>query len=135
MACDPLDDAAKHEALLSPLDLDAEPPESFHVTFETTKGNFTVLFERNLAPLGVKRVYNLVANGFYDGARFYRVLKNWVPVWGLARPGGFGCVRLHPRRSRRDSRERRGSGVERQGCCVVLLCDGRGERPVGEPYD
>ena len=83
MACDPLDDAAKHEALLSPLDLDAEPPESFHVTFETTKGNFTVLFERNLAPLGVKRVYNLVANGFYDGARFYRVLKNWV-VSGLA---------------------------------------------------
>ena len=76
MACDPLDDAAKHEALLSPLDLDAEPPESFHVTFETTKGNFTVLFERNLAPLGVKRVYNLVANGFYDGARFYRVLKS-----------------------------------------------------------
>ena len=41
MACDPRDDAAKHEALLSPLDLDAEPPESFHVTFETTKGNFT----------------------------------------------------------------------------------------------
>ena len=78
MACDPLDDAAKHEALLSPLDLDAEPPESFHVTFETTKGNFTVLFERNLAPLGVKRLYNLVANKFYDGARFYRVLKNWV---------------------------------------------------------
>ena len=84
MACDPLDDAAKHEALLSPLDLDAEPPESFHVTFETTKGNFTVLFERNLAPLGVKRLYNLVANKFYDGARFYRVLKNWVCQFGVS---------------------------------------------------
>lgn len=52
----------------------SEPaPETFRVSFETSAGSFTVEFERALSPLAVDRVYQLAREGFWEGARIYRV--------------------------------------------------------------
>lgn len=61
----------------------AAAPDSFLVRFETTRGDFTVLARRHWAPLGVDRFHYLVRNGFYDEARFFRVLPNFVAQFGI----------------------------------------------------
>jgi len=70
-------------ALLEPEKLNEQAPEVFKVTFETTKGNFVVEVHREWAPLGVDRFYNLVKNGFYDNAKFFRVVPNFVVQFGI----------------------------------------------------
>lgn len=59
-------------------------PDSFLVRFETSKGTFDVMAHKQWAPIGVDRLYSLVGNGYFDDARFYRVVKDWVAQWGLA---------------------------------------------------
>ena len=39
---------------------------------------------RAWAPNGADRFYNLVKSGFYDGQRFFRVVKGFVVQWGIA---------------------------------------------------
>jgi peptidyl-prolyl cis-trans isomerase A (cyclophilin A) len=58
-------------------------PDSFKVAFETSKGNFTVTAHRDWAPLGVDRFYHLVQLGFYDDARFFRVLSGFMAQFGM----------------------------------------------------
>ena len=58
-------------------------PEVFRVRFETTRGGFTVEATRDWAPKGADRFYNLVRSGFYDGARFFRVVPGFVVQFGL----------------------------------------------------
>jgi peptidyl-prolyl cis-trans isomerase A (cyclophilin A) len=67
----------------SPADLAKPAPDSFKVQFETSKGHFTVMAYRAWAPLGTDRFYYLVSNEFYDGARFFRTLPNFVVQFGL----------------------------------------------------
>jgi peptidyl-prolyl cis-trans isomerase A (cyclophilin A) len=73
------------EALVNPAAaaLGARAPDSFHVTFETSRGRFVVAAHRSWAPLGVDRFYYLVQNRFYDETRFFRVLPNFVAQFGL----------------------------------------------------
>jgi peptidyl-prolyl cis-trans isomerase A (cyclophilin A) len=59
------------------------PPEVYRVVFETSKGPFTVEVTRNWAPRGADHFYDLVQTGFYDGARFYRVVRNYVAQFGI----------------------------------------------------
>ncbi|HKW97217.1 MAG TPA: peptidylprolyl isomerase [Bryobacteraceae bacterium] len=59
-------------------------PESYRVRFETSKGDFLVQVTRSWAPLGADRFYTLVSSGFYDGARFFRVLPGFVVQFGIA---------------------------------------------------
>jgi peptidyl-prolyl cis-trans isomerase A (cyclophilin A) len=61
----------------------APSPDSFKVAFETTKGNFTVVAHRDWAPRGVDRFYHLVQLGFYDDARFFRVLSGFMAQFGM----------------------------------------------------
>jgi peptidyl-prolyl cis-trans isomerase A (cyclophilin A) len=74
--------AAAPSRLLSPAALKARAPESYQVTFETTKGPFVLEVHRGWAPLGADRFYNLVKNGFFTNVSFYRVLKGSLVQFG-----------------------------------------------------
>lgn len=58
-------------------------PDSFVVAFETTAGSFDVVVRRALAPIGVDRFHALVREGFFDGARFFRVVPGFVVQFGI----------------------------------------------------
>src|SRR5689334_4371107 len=53
-------------------------PDSFVVAFETSRGRFDVMARKNWAPVGVDRLYSLVRARHYDGAYFFRVVKDFV---------------------------------------------------------
>jgi peptidyl-prolyl cis-trans isomerase A (cyclophilin A) len=56
----------------------------FKVRFDTSRGPFVVEVHRDWAPLGAKRFEDLVKDGYYDGARFFRIVPNFVVQFGLA---------------------------------------------------
>ena len=58
-------------------------PDVFNVNFDTSKGTVIVEIHRDWAPNGVDHFYTLVKTGFYDGSRFYRVLRNFVAQFGM----------------------------------------------------
>jgi cyclophilin family peptidyl-prolyl cis-trans isomerase len=68
---------------------EAEPPKpaeaaTYKVLFDTTKGPFTVEVHPDWAPLGAARFEELVKDGFYNGARFFRVVPNFIIQFGIA---------------------------------------------------
>jgi peptidyl-prolyl cis-trans isomerase A (cyclophilin A) len=60
-------------------------PDVYNVLFTTTRGPFTLEVHRDWAPKGADRFYKLVADKFYDGARFYRVRPKFVVQWGISK--------------------------------------------------
>lgn len=68
----------------SPDVLAATAPDSFLVEVETSEGTFHVQMSRAWSPLGVDRAYHLMRNDFYAGARFYRVVPDFVAQWGFS---------------------------------------------------
>lgn len=62
----------------------AQAPDRFYVQFATTKGDFIMEVNRNWAPRGADRVYELVQEKFYDGSRFYRVVKGFIVQFGIS---------------------------------------------------
>ncbi len=60
-----------------------ESPASYNARFETTVGSFTVQVQREWAPIGADRFYNLVQSGYFNGARFFRVVPGFVVQFGL----------------------------------------------------
>ncbi len=77
---------SRHSPLLAPTpkDLAWVAPDSFVVAFETNRGNVLVSAHRDWSPLGVDRLHFLVTHGYYDGARFFRVVPGFVVQWGIA---------------------------------------------------
>jgi peptidyl-prolyl cis-trans isomerase A (cyclophilin A) len=69
--------------LLNPAALTAKAPESFKVKFDTTKGPVVLELHRDWAPKGVDRFYNMTRNGFFTGARFFRVIPNFMAQFGI----------------------------------------------------
>jgi peptidyl-prolyl cis-trans isomerase A (cyclophilin A) len=63
---------------------DEPSPAVYKVNFETSKGNFVVEVHRDWAPKGADRFYTLVNEKYYDEARFFRVVRNFVVQWGIA---------------------------------------------------
>lgn len=63
-----------------------QAPDSFDVQFETTGGEVVIRFHRDWSPVAVDRVWTLVEDGFYDGARFYRVNDQYVQFGFSGRP-------------------------------------------------
>src|SRR5215831_8351774 len=64
-------------------------PDSFRVTFVTSRGPFVVKCIRAWAPHGVDRFYQLVDAHFFDQTRFFRVVPGFVAQFGLsANPTG-----------------------------------------------
>ncbi len=58
-------------------------PDSFLVALATNRGRIVIAVHRDWAPRGAERVYQLVRAGFYDGARFFRVIPGFVAQFGL----------------------------------------------------
>lgn len=71
-------------SLLNPASLKAVAPADFKAEFVTTKGNFVVEVHRDWAPNGADRFYNLVKNGFFTNAAFFRVVPNFMVQFGLS---------------------------------------------------
>jgi peptidyl-prolyl cis-trans isomerase A (cyclophilin A) len=61
----------------------ATPPDRYRVKFETTKGNFVVEVQREWAPKGADRFYELCQDKFFDDARFFRVVRKFVAQFGI----------------------------------------------------
>jgi peptidyl-prolyl cis-trans isomerase A (cyclophilin A) len=70
---------AARPSLLNPSSLRARAPELFKVQFTTTAGDFVAEVHRDWAPLGADRFYNLVKNGFFTNAAFFRVVVSPRP--------------------------------------------------------
>ncbi|MGB6687256.1 MAG: peptidylprolyl isomerase [Terracidiphilus sp.] len=71
-------------ALLHPALLKARAPDVFKARFTTTQGAFVIEVHRDWSPLGADRFYNLVKNGFYNNAHFFRVVSGFVVQFGLS---------------------------------------------------
>jgi peptidyl-prolyl cis-trans isomerase A (cyclophilin A) len=70
--------------LADPSALRETAPATYKARFETSKGAFVVDVNREWAPNGADRFYNLVKNGFYDGVRFFRVLDGFMAQFGIS---------------------------------------------------
>jgi len=63
-------------------------PDSYLARFETTEGAFSIRVERNLAPEGADRFYQLVSAGYYDGVHINRVVPGFIAQFGVhGQPG------------------------------------------------
>lgn len=60
------------------------PSATYTVVLDTTKGPVTIEVDPSLAPNGARRFRDLVEAKYFDGARFYRVVPNFVVQWGAA---------------------------------------------------
>ncbi len=58
-------------------------PDTYKVKFETTKGDFVVEVYNKWAPLGAARFHELVTDGHFSEAKFFRVLPGFVVQFGL----------------------------------------------------
>jgi peptidyl-prolyl cis-trans isomerase A (cyclophilin A) len=58
-------------------------PDSYRVKFETSKGDIVIQVTKEWSPRGAGRFYELVRLGFYDGARFFRVLPGFIVQVGM----------------------------------------------------
>jgi len=61
----------------------AAAPEVVKVKFETTQGDFIVEVHRDWAPLGADRFLELVKAHYYDGCKFFRVIKGFMAQFGI----------------------------------------------------
>jgi cyclophilin family peptidyl-prolyl cis-trans isomerase len=69
--------------LTNPAALNETAPATFKARFETSKGAFVVQVNRDWAPNGADRFYNLVKNGYFDDTRFFRVMKGFMAQFGI----------------------------------------------------
>src|ERR1700730_12150924 len=69
--------------LKTPAQLTETAPATYKAAFDTSAGTFVVEVDRDWAPTGADRFYNLVKNGFFDDTRFFRVVPNFMVQFGL----------------------------------------------------
>ena len=63
--------------------LEKPAPDSFVVSVVSSRGPFEIMVRRTWAPRGADRFHYLVRNGYYDGVRFFRVVKGFVAQFGI----------------------------------------------------
>ncbi len=69
--------------LANPAALAEKAPATFKARFDTSKGVFVIEVHRAWAPNGADRFYNLVKSGFFDNARFFRVVSGFMVQFGI----------------------------------------------------
>lgn len=67
-------------------------PDSFEARFMTTEGTFSIQVNRDWAPRGADRFYQLVRNGFYDGVHVNRVVEGFIAQFGVSGDPGVTAV-------------------------------------------
>ena len=70
-------------ALLAPEKANEKAPDKFQVKFETTKGDFIVEVNRDWAPNGADRFYNMVKVGFYKDIAVFRAIEGFMFQFGI----------------------------------------------------
>jgi peptidyl-prolyl cis-trans isomerase A (cyclophilin A) len=58
-------------------------PEVFRVKLDTSKGEVVIQVTRAWAPRGAGHFHYLARSGYYNGARFFRALRNFVVQFGI----------------------------------------------------
>jgi peptidyl-prolyl cis-trans isomerase A (cyclophilin A) len=82
VGCSAPDQSAKPEKPAAPAK--KEPaPAVFHVKLDTSKGLVDIEVHRDWAPIGADHFYELVNAGFYDGCRFFRIVRGFVVQFGI----------------------------------------------------
>ena len=61
-----------------------QAPATYKVKLDTSKGVVVIDVNRAWAPKGADRFYNLVKSGFFDNARFFRVISGFMVQFGIA---------------------------------------------------
>ena len=74
---------APHPALKDPSKATEKAPDTFHVKFTTTKGDFFLEVNRAWAPNGADRLYNLVKAGFFKDLAFFRAIERFMVQFGI----------------------------------------------------
>lgn len=80
---EPAPEPANTSMLLTPEALNETAPDIFRARFETSKGDFVIEVHREWSPNGADRFYNLVANGYFDDVRFFRVVAGFMAQFGM----------------------------------------------------
>ena len=75
--------AATNPKLLNPASMTETAPATYKVNLDTSKGMIVIEVHRDWAPIAADRFYNLVKNGFYNDARFFRVVPNFMVQFGM----------------------------------------------------
>ncbi|MCG6956975.1 MAG: peptidylprolyl isomerase [Gemmatimonadetes bacterium] len=70
-------------------------PDTFRARFTTSQGDFILEVVRAWAPRGADHFWNLVRHGYYDDARFHRVVPGFIVQWGVAGDPRVSAVWLH----------------------------------------
>jgi peptidyl-prolyl cis-trans isomerase A (cyclophilin A) len=76
--------SAYDRKLLKPALLKEKAPDTFQVSCETTRGDFTITVTRAWSPLGADRFYNLVKHHYFDNAPIFRVVPSFVAQFGIS---------------------------------------------------
>src|SRR5690606_36780527 len=61
-------------------------PDSFLVSLQTSAGEIRMMLYHAWSPAAVERAHELIEDGFYDGARFYRVNDQYAQFGFSGRP-------------------------------------------------
>lgn len=69
--------------LKNPAALTETAPATYKVKFDTSVGAFVVEVQREWAPIGADRFYNLVKAGFFNDCRFFRVIQGFMVQFGI----------------------------------------------------
>ena len=59
-------------------------PGVYHVRLDTSKGLIDLEIHRDWAPRGADHFYELVHTGFFNDARFFRVVRDFVVQFGIS---------------------------------------------------
>ena len=79
-------------ALNNPSSLNEQAPDVYWAKLDTTKGAIVIKVTRDWAPIGADRFYNLVKNGFFNDARFFRMIPGFIVQFGISADPNVSAV-------------------------------------------